>query len=107
MGVRIALNVAGKAAGFAQRLLLCEGDANPFLPSPDNVAVLTNIARCEVDGNFVGNGCEAWYVKRSAGRGHISDSALDVLAVELNRSGLEYSLANCCASVGHNPLIKL
>ena len=80
----------------------CEGDAHAFLFSPDDVASLANIACREVDGNLVRNTCGAWYVKRSSGRRHVADGAFNALALELNRSGLEHTLASCCASVGHN-----
>jgi len=80
----------------------CEGDAHPFLFSPDDVAGLANIACCEVDGNFARNTCGAWYVKRSSGRRQVADGAFDALALELNRSGLEHTLASCCASFCHH-----
>jgi hypothetical protein len=89
------------AGGFC----LLEGDANSFLFSPDDVTSLTKIARDKVDGNLVGNACGASDVKSSAACRNIADGAFDVLAVELNRSGLEYTLANCCASVDHTPVI--
>jgi hypothetical protein len=95
--LRASRSRRGNSAAF-----LCEGDANPFVRSPDDIAVLTNIERCKVKGNFVGNACGVWYVKRSSGRRDIADSAFDVLAIELNRSGLEHTLAIYCASLGHN-----
>jgi len=85
-----------------------EGDAHPFLFSPDDMASLANIACREVDGNFVRNTCGAWYVKRSSGRRQVADGAFDALALELNRSGLEHTLASCCASFCHHqPSLRL
>ena len=80
----------------------CEGDAHPFLFSPDDVARLANIACREVDGNLVRNTCGAWYVKRSSGRRHVADGAFNAFTLELNRSGLEHTLASCCASFCHH-----
>ena len=85
-----------------------EGDAHPFLFSPDDVGRLANIACREVDGNLVRNTCGAWYVKRSSGRRHVADGAFNAFALELNRSGLEHTLASCCASFCHHqPSLRL
>ena len=99
MPVRHDVRSTGRRAG---RLYSYEQDANPFLFSPDDVATLANIVRYEVDSNLVRNACGAWYVKSNSGRTNVADSAFNALAVELNRSGLEHTLASCCASVDHN-----
>ena len=98
--------VSEEPADFWQYLR--EGDAHPFRFSPDDVASLANIACREADGNLVRNTCGAWYVKRSSGRRHVADGACNALALELNRSGLEHTLASCCASFCHHqPSLRL
>ena len=71
------------------------------------MARLANIACREADGNLVRNTCGAWYFERSSGRRHVADGAFNALAVELNRSGLERTLARCCASFCYHQPIGL
>jgi hypothetical protein len=84
-------------AGFA----LSKGHADPGFFAPNNIAVSADVSGHNVQGDLVGNAGRARNIKSSAAPGYVADGAIDAGAVELYRSGLEYSLSSCCAALDH------
>jgi hypothetical protein len=91
----------------ARWLCLYECHADPRLPAPDNEAMLALLAGDNIQCDFVGYAYGPRHVQRRSRRGHVADGAIDPVAVELNRSGLEDPLPLCCASLFHCIAFKL
>jgi hypothetical protein len=70
-----------------------ERQADPLLLTPDNAAMLADIACRDLEREEMRNDGRVAYLKPSPNLGQISDHAIDSGAVELNRSGLENPLS--------------
>jgi hypothetical protein len=78
-----------------------EGDADPFILAPNNMATLAHLPGEDVQRNLMWDAYRARNVESSSRPGHVANSAVDPGAVELDRSGLEDSLSSCCTSFSH------
>ena len=69
--------------------------------APDNVAMLAHLSGQNVQRDLVGNANRDRNLESSSDRGPVANRAIDTGAVELNRSGFEYSLSWFCTSLMH------
>jgi hypothetical protein len=81
-------------------VLMSEGHANPLFPAPDNTTILTIMAACDVQCDFVRN-ANRGSPRLALPRPEIANCAIDAAAVELNCSGFKNALSRCCAPLIH------
>jgi hypothetical protein len=91
-----------RLGGFA----LGERYAYPVFLAPDDVAMPADIVGHNVQRDLMWDADRTLNVQSGAGRRHIANCAIDSGTVELNRSGLEYSLSGCCTSFGHTAVLS-
>lgn len=84
---------------------LPEGDANPLLPAPDDMAMMSNAAAHDVEGDFVRYARRARDLKPGSAFGNVANCAMDACAVELDRSRLVYALSGHHTSVVHRAIL--
>jgi hypothetical protein len=81
---------------------LGESHTDAAFLAPHHVAMLADIAGHDVQRDLVRYARQTSNLKGGAGPGHVANGAIDSGAVELDCSGLEYSLSWCCTSLGHS-----
>jgi hypothetical protein len=86
--------------------LVGENYAKPFFLAPDDIAIMPLMAALDVERDFVRNADRARYVECRADRGYVANCAIDVAAVELDRSGFENTLSRLCTALFHAALSK-
>jgi hypothetical protein len=85
-------SVFGKDSSSAEAASI-EGHADPLFPAPDDVAGQVQPVGLEDQREIVGDAHRAGYLERRSDVRHVANHAIDRAAAELDRSGLQDTMA--------------
>jgi hypothetical protein len=80
---------------WGQPLAACEPDTDAPFASPDHVSALPRLPGHYVQGDLMRNASRTHKLECRATRREVANSAIDAVAIELNRPGLQDSLPSC------------